>query len=271
MTKTGERWGEGAIFAVGDCVGKLSFFFFGRFGRKWFQKGVGGFVGRFGRFGRLVPSGISWHSRLEYPHFNRKCIDSIRGPHFPASYVRWSRSVPSPRNFTASWDPWRPWWERKTFSGWTYWVKRAIFRGELWNFRGVPICVWKWAQTSLKTIGFSPLPPCRKKAVAAAMVQIKPGKSRSTGKYPLVNKHNHGNSPFWLVNSIKVVDFPWRTVSLPEGVWNYLPLLNLGAHQPVLPRPESKGRRGFPIPQASDHLWWIQNPQNPWKMGEITP
>ena len=26
MTKTGERWGEGAIFAVGDCVGKLRAF-----------------------------------------------------------------------------------------------------------------------------------------------------------------------------------------------------------------------------------------------------
>ena len=31
---------------------------------------------------------------LEYPHFHRKYIDSIR-VHFPASYVRWSRSVVS--------------------------------------------------------------------------------------------------------------------------------------------------------------------------------
>ena len=34
---------------------------------------------------------------MEYPHDgligNLKYIDSIRGPHFPASYVRWSRSV----------------------------------------------------------------------------------------------------------------------------------------------------------------------------------
>ena len=45
--------------------------------------------------GFFIPSGFHDHIAIaaKSPFFNRKCIDSIRGPHVPTSYVRWSRSV----------------------------------------------------------------------------------------------------------------------------------------------------------------------------------